>query len=161
MVGREEPSEDQKLPCLRERIMLSKKSYPLFFSSLPLFRLPLPFFLSSSVFFFLFSSPAFSLSLFSFLLFFHSPLLFPTFWLPHFLMLPSLSFLFPFFLPFVSFCLLCFFFFFFYPPLPLIFCFFSYKISSTSLKTWGSGCVGDSMSPTIFFKILFIYFLFF
>ena len=42
---------------------------------------------------------------------------------------------------------------------------FSFKISSTSLKTWGSGCVGNSMSPLFFFIFLtflfFIYLLFF
>ena len=70
---------------------------------------------------------------------------------PPFTDLLSLSYLaFPFF-----FCLL--FFSSFYPPLPLFLASSLIKYHSLPLKTWGSGCVGDSMSPTIFYILCFFF----
>ena len=156
MVGREEPSENRKLPCLRERITLSKKSYPLFFSSLPLFRLPLPFFLSS----FVFLPCLFS---FSFFLFYSSstPLFFsPRFGSPTFLCSPLFLFFSPFssrLSPFV--CFAFFFFSFFILHSPLFFASSLIKSHPLPLRhgevgVWGTLC------PSLFFFI-FLFFLFF
>ena len=149
MVGREEPSGKPKTSLCEGENHAPQKNPTLFsflsfslFGSTPL--LPPHSFSQFPFFFYSSSTPLF---------------FFPRFGSPTFLCSP----LFLFFSPFSSRLSpsVCFFFSFFYPPLPLIFGFFSYKISSTSLKTWESGCVGDPMSPTVFFLKFFYFFIFF
>ena len=146
MVGREEPSVNRKLPCVRERITLSKTSYPLFFSSshlsaptplLPHSFSQFPFFIYSS------STPLFFL---------------PRFGSPTSLCSPLFLFLSPFssrLSPSV-----CFYFSFFILHSPLFLVYSLIKSPPLPLRHGKVGVWGTLCPPLFFFLIFLFIFIF-